>query len=273
MDKMNILIVGTGSIFAKKLIATLESKKDFNIFLKKHTIEDMFDKNSKYYSMDSLDIDMVINLSTLKKGLISEVYESNIVYPLRILEKLNKNLIVINIDTTAYEYRCNSYSHSKRIFKDLLVINQYKSINLRIEHIYGYYPSENITSYLIKKMIKNQDIDLSSGEQIRNFIYIDDAVSAIIRCIENINQLNYNSTIDIASDDYISIKKLANLIKKLIASKSTLNFDRIIIDKNEFKPITFNNTILKRLEWEQKIGLVDGIKKEIDEVKNEIFKR
>ncbi|RXI31879.1 hypothetical protein CP962_03605 [Arcobacter ellisii] len=273
MDKMNILIVGTSSIFAKRLISALESKKNYNTFLKKHNIEDIFDKSGKYYSINSIDIDILINISTLKKGLDSEIYYSNIIYPLRIIEKLNSNLLIINIDTTAYEYRYNSYSHSKKVFKDLLKIKKCKSINLRIEHIYGYYPSENITSYLIKKMIKNQDIDLSSGEQIRNFIYIDDAVSAIIRCIENINQLNYNSTIDIASDDYISIKKLANLIKKLIASKSTLNFDRIIIDKNEFKPITFNNTILKRLEWEQKIGLVDGIKKEIDEVRNEIFKR
>lgn len=272
MDKINILIVGINSVFSKKLISRLELEKSINVFFKTHIKEDIFDKNLNYYSINSVNIDIVIFMSTLKKGLPIEIYESNIIYPLRLIDKLKKNPIIINIDTTAYEYRYNSYSHSKKIFKELLFINQYKSINLRIEHIYGYYPSENITSYLIKKMLENENIDLSSGKQIRNFIYIDDAIMAIIKCIENIMQFSHNSTINIASNDKLSIKELAYTIKQLTNSKSNLNFDKIVIDDTEFKLIDFDNTILKNLGWQQKVNLLDGLKNEIKEVQNEISK-
>lgn len=270
---MNILVIGTSSFFSKKLVCTLELQLKCNIYLKKHTEEYIFDKNLNYYSLNKLNIDIAIYLSTLKKGLNSEIYESNIIYPLKLIEKLSRNTIIINLDSTSYEYRNNSYSYSKKIFKNLLEMNHCKSVNLRIEHIYGYYPAENITSFFIKKMLKNENIELSSGNQVRNFIYIDDAISAILKCIEYIDMLNYNSTIDIASNDKISIKELVILIKELTKSQSILYFDRIDIDKNEFKNIDFNNRILKNFGWTQKMNLIDGLKNEINEVKNEIFKK
>jgi nucleoside-diphosphate-sugar epimerase len=122
-------------------------------------------------------------------------------------------------------------------------------------------------------MLKNNHIDLSNGEQIRNFLYIDDLISAIIICIKNIKQLEYNSNIDITSNDNLSIKELANLIKVLTNSKSDLNFDKLSIDKREFRMVDFDNIKIKRLGWKQKNSLITGIKNEIQEIKNEISKR
>ena len=273
MDKLNILIIGTNSIISNKLVASLGLENNMHIFLKKHTIDYVYDLNFNYYPIESLDIDIVLHLSTLKKGSNSQIYEANIVYPLKLIEKLNSNFIFINIDTTSYEYRDNPYSHSKKVFKELLKISQYKFINLRIEHIYGYYPSYNLTSFLIENMLKNNHIDLSNGEQIRNFLYIDDLISAIIICIKNIKQLEYNSNIDITSNDNLSIKELANLIKVLTNSKSDLNFDKLSIDKREFRMVDFDNIKIKRLGWKQKSSLSTGIKDEKQEIKNEISKR
>ena len=95
---------------------------------------------------------------------------------------------------------------------------------------------------------------------------------AIIKCIENIMQFSHNSTINIASNDKLSIKELAYTIKQLTNSKSNLNFDKIVIDDTEFKLIDFDNTILKNLGWQQKVNLLDGLKNEIKEVQNEISK-
>lgn len=271
---MNILIVGTTSILSKKLISILEPRSDINIFFKKHTFESVYDINSNHYPISNLlHIDILIFLSTLKVGLCSDICKSNIIYPLELIEKMNQAMLIINIDTTSYEYRCNTYSLSKKNFKHLLNINHYKSINLRIEHIYGYYPSKNITSDLIKKMLIHENINLSSGEQIRNFIYVDDAASAIVKCIDNIEQIKIGSTIDIASDDRLSIKKLALILKKITHSQSVLNFGTIIIDQDEFKTIKFDNSVIKKFGWKQSVSLTDGLTREIEEVKNEIFKK
>ena len=165
------------------------------MFFKTHIKEDIFDKKfkllfnkfNKYWYCDIYEY--------LEKRSPIEIYESNIIYPLRLIDKLKKNPIIINIDTTAYEYRYNSYSHSKKIFKELLFINQYKSNKFKN---WTYLWILSLWEYNIlfdKKMLENENIDLSSGKQIRNFIYIDDAIMAIIKCIENIIQFSHNSTI------------------------------------------------------------------------------
>ena len=71
----------------------------------------------------------------------------------------------------------------------------------------------------------------------------------------------------------MSIKELANLIKVLTNSKSDLNFDKLSIDKREFRMVDFDNIKIKRLGWKQKNSLITGIKNEIQEIKNEISKR
>lgn len=261
MDKINILIIGTSSSLSKKIILYLSKVDCYNIYLKKHTHKDIYDIHNNNYSLQSIKFQIVLHLSTLKKGNDSCIYTSNLMYPINILEKIKGNPSILNIDTTAYKYRNNPYSNSKKAFKDWLKINSFKSINLRIEHIYGYYPSDNITSFLITKMINNEDIDLSSGKQIRNFIYIDDAVSAIIHCIKNISYLKNNSTVNITSEDSITIKKLAKKIRLLTKTSSILNFGNIKVNKNEFKKLNLNNQTLKKLGWKQKVYLDNGLKK------------
>lgn len=57
---------------------------------------------------------------------------------------------------------------------------QTKMINIKIEHMYGALDDENKFIYwLINKLKQNvEKIDLTSGVQKRDFIYIDDIVSA-----------------------------------------------------------------------------------------------
>lgn len=268
---MNILLLGAHSEIAKRIITSLQRQK-INIFLKNHNNDFIYDLNKDIYNVSLIDLDIVLCLGTLKDGLESEIYYSNIVYPISIIEKISNNATIINIDTTAYEYRYNAYSNSKFIFKCWLERNSHKFINLRIEHIYGYHNPKNITSFLITRMVQNKTIDLSIGTQTRNFIHIDDVVFAITVCIRNIHQLINNQTIDIASNDTISIKNLALTIKDLTHSSSRLNFGNIVVDQSEFNMIDFDNLKLKKLGWLQQTNIIDGLQNEIREVKDEISK-
>lgn len=272
MDTINILIIGTNSIVSKK-IAFLLDKEKYHLFFKNHKYDYIEDTNKSQFDISAIHFDIVLYCATLKKGLDSEVFYANFYYPISLLEKINTDAKFINLDTSSYLYRENAYSYSKKIFKNWIEKNWDYSLSLRIEHLFGYCNFNNITSLFIKKMILNEDLELSSGKQIRNFIYIDDAIFALLCCINNINKIENCTTIDVVSDHSISIKELVLLLKDILQSQSELKFGVLKISENEFKNIKFTNQILKKFGWKESTTFLNGLKNEMKEVTNEIYKK
>lgn len=113
---------------------------------------------------------------------------------------------------------------------------------LRLGHVYGKGDNSGKIIYKIIDNAKNNfDIILyNNGQDIRNYIYIDD-VTNIIQYI-SMNQINgiYN----LISNQNISIEQLAKIIIKLTNSKSK------ILYKNENKPslkLIFDNQKLQQI--------------------------
>ena len=86
-----------------------------------------------------------------------------------------------NTDSLLPKY-LNTYSLSKAQFVEWLKQLSYKiqCVNLRLEHMYG--PKDDKTKFvpwLLDQMINSiEEIKLTLGTQKRDFIYIDDVVSA-----------------------------------------------------------------------------------------------
>ena len=59
-----------------------------------------------------------------------------------------------------------------------------------------------------------------------------------------------------------TIKQLANILSKIINSKSKLSFNRKYPDGTPRKIL--DNRIIKKLGWKPKISLKDGLKKTIE---------
>ncbi|MCX6750229.1 MAG: NAD-dependent epimerase/dehydratase family protein, partial [Candidatus Pacearchaeota archaeon] len=141
-------------------------------------------------------------------------------------------------------------------------------INVKMEHMYG--PGEDSNRFmpsLIKKMMKNEKVDMTKGEQARDFIYVEDAVEAYATILHNAEIFKGFREIEVGSGAPVRIKDLANTIKNMIGSKSTINFGAIPYRKNEPMYTCANISPLKRMGWTPKITLENGIMRTIESYK------
>ena len=103
-----------------------------------------------------------------------------------------------------------------------------------------------------------------SGKPLREFLHVNDLCEAI-DCIINISKVKFkkitknNSIVNIVSGKNISIKKLANLINKILNKNK-----KIIFDKNKpdgvYNKILCSNLSKKNTHWRPKISLEMGLK-------------
>ena len=225
-------------------------------------------------------IDMVINTVTNYGRIdnkISSILDTNLIFGLKLLEEsVNANVKgFINTDTLL-ERNLNSYALSKAQLVDwmkFLSNKQTKMINIKIEHMYGALDDENKFIYwLINKLKQNvEKIDLTSGVQKRDFIYIDDIVSAYEIIIQNINTFSNYEEFELGSGNSIEVKNFVEKIYQEISNKQTLstklNFGAVSYRDNENMNIQANIEKLTNLAWKPKVSIKDGIKKILEKEK------
>ena len=200
---------------------------------------------------------------------ISEINKININLPLMLLEKIPSSypITFINIDTKLNS-TVNLYSYTKRTFAEyvkFLTIANLKFINFRLEHFFGPgAPQSNFIAFLIRSFMRgDESVDLSDGNQSRDFIYIDDVISCLIFLINmsKKNLLNYSYlTLEVGSGEAIRIKDLVSLIKKLCLSNTKLEFGALPYRENESMLSKANIDPLKAMGWRPKMNLVDALK-------------
>jgi len=240
-----------------------------------------YEKNVKryYLNKDSLcnifnenKIDIVIHTATLygrNNESVSKIIQANVLFPAEVLSEAiaGKVDLFINTDTVLNKNK-NSYSLTKSHFADWLEIfcEKIKCVNIKLEHFYG--PNDNpvkFVAWLIQQFKKNADsIDLTDGLQKRDFIYIDDVVSAFDFIVKNKAQmvLGKINEFEAASGCKISIRELAELIKEMMNNtKTKLNFGAIVDRKDEYLEIESDTSELKKLGWQPKVSMKDGLAK------------
>lgn len=125
---------------------------------------------------------------------------------------------------------------------------------------FNVYPSrEGVISKFIALAKENKDITLvGDGNQVRDFIFIDDIVAANIKAMEYQNK--EFEVFNIASGVGITMKELAEMIIRLSGSRS-----KIIHTPTRKGDVPFSiadiSKAKEKLGWEPKIALEQGLKK------------
>ena len=136
--------------------------------------------------------------------------------------------------------------------------------NLRLEHLYGPGDSSSkFVPWLLTSLIRNVNpINLTSGNQLRDFIFVDDAVSAMITVLK---QAEHNpgriTTYSVGTGKAISIRKFSEEAMKLSGSDSELQFGFYQITGREIASSQANTMTLNALGWKPQVKLRDGIAK------------
>lgn len=205
---------------------------------------------------------------------IAEVWDANVALGLNLLaaaEQDSNIKTIINVSSVLPK-RTNYYSASKAQFSEILEnYDTWSQGNLQVldiamESIFG--PGDSITkftTFLIQSCLKNvPKINLTLGEQKRDFLYIDDAVNAFRIIINSCSKLPSYEKISLGSGECVTIREFAELTHKITQSKSELVFGSVPYRSNELMQSATNIVTLNKLNWKPEISLTCGIKKTIE---------
>jgi len=205
---------------------------------------------------------------------ISHIIETNFLFPMRLLELGIRYQVdnFINADTFWPE-ALSDYSASKaqflawlKILADTNRINPVRLINLKIEHMYGPGDSgKKFIPYVVSACLRNQTIKLTDGEQSRDFIYIDDVVSAFIVILKTVFTFEAGLTVfAVGSAESVLIKDIVKKIHMMTNSHSELLFGAIKKREHEPDSSVADITELTALGWFPQYSLHLGLQKMIE---------
>ena len=154
-----------------------------------------------------------------------------------------------------------------KLLSTIFLQNFYKKYNfpvtiLRLYLVYGPFQDTNrVIPVTIINALKNKSFNCSNGQQLRDFTYIDDIISAIIKTLKSLK--SSGEIINIGSGKPIAIKKVIIKICGLLNSGKPL-FGKIDLRKDEIMKLYPNiNKAKKILRWNSRTPLEVGLRKTI----------
>ena len=125
-----------------------------------------------------------------------------------------------------------------------------------------YGPNQDVNRIIpitIKNAIENKKFPCSSGKQLRDFIYVEDVVGAIIKILKN--KTIKGEIINIGSGKPIEIKKIILKICTLVNS-GIPQFNKIKFRKDEiFKLYPSIKKAKKLINWKPQVDMTSGLNK------------
>lgn len=109
---------------------------------------------------------------------------------------------------------------------------------------------------------------IGNGKQTRSFTFIDDAVSGIVRIVEEDKYIN--TDFNISSNEQVNILNLAKLIWKISGKSGKLSFIHINNSRSGDTRVPSIQKAAKLLNWRTKISLKKGLAKIVEDRKKQI---
>ena len=160
----------------------------------------------------------------------------------------------------------STYGNAK-LFSTKFLLELKKKYNfpitiLRLYLVYGPKQDVNrLIPFTIINALKKVKFNCSAGRQFRDFIYIDDLVSAIVKTLKS--KKTNGEIINIGSGNPTNVKKLILKICKL-AKGGKPQFGKVLLRKDEIlKLYPSLNKVKKILNWQAQVNLDKGLKKTI----------
>ncbi|MCK5019732.1 MAG: NAD-dependent epimerase/dehydratase family protein [Candidatus Peribacteraceae bacterium] len=159
----------------------------------------------------------------------------------------------------ASPYSLSKYCAEMSI-KTFSEINNRNYTILRLFNFYGKDMSKKFfLPQLIEKLKKNEDFDMTNGEQKRDYLHIDDIINALLL---SSTAKAYNDVFNVCSGAGISLRELAVNLKDNLNSTSKINFGAIPYRENEVWEMIGNNEKISNLGFNQKLAFLENIDNE-----------
>ncbi|KAB0518351.1 NAD-dependent epimerase/dehydratase family protein [Pseudomonas extremorientalis] len=203
-----------------------------------------------------------------------DIFDANVRLGLLLLEGarlLDKPVAFVNTGSIL-DPAVSSYAMSKQSFSALGALQagqgerRIKFINVAMQHMYGPGDDKSkFTTNVISSCLANVErLSLTSGVQKRDFVFIDDVVSAYDTIISNMTSLGDVENIDVGSGEAVSVRSFVELAQALTGSRTLLEFGAVPYRLNEAMLFQADINRMRSLGWAPATSLEMGIRKTID---------
>ena len=283
MSQKHILISGATGFLGSYLTHAFVARGDEVTILKRNTsnterIADILSAvRSVNTDVDPVELafenysayDVVINTVGIygRRGeSAAAILQSNLCFAVELLQLSSKYNAkkFINTNTSA-DSMLNDYALAKRQFSDWGRLYTRQSdmaiYDILLEHMYG--PGDDtkkFIEFIIEKCRSNvAELPLTKGEQLRDFVYIDDVVNAYLLLADA--QMTGYQQLGLGSGKNITIRELVELIHHLTKSTTKLDFGALPYRGHEAMESRPDLTILQLLGWQADVDMKTGIQK------------
>lgn len=149
-------------------------------------------------------------------------------------------------------------------------------VDARIARIFNTYgpgadlSDQRVVMKMIVAALQNRDITIyGSGEQMRTFCWVGDAVEGIVRLMQA-PQADGARTVNLGSDHEITIRALAEKIIELTGSRSRINHVEARRDDPR-RRLPDIAAARRELNWSPRMPLTEGLKRTIEYAEKELM--
>jgi nucleoside-diphosphate-sugar epimerase len=201
----------------------------------------------------------------------AEIHAANVDFPLRLLNLAldNSSRMFINVDTTL-PAPMNLYAWSKRRFRDsaqAIALGSVCFANVKLESLYG--PGDDGSKFptmVVRKCLANVPrLELTPGEQQRDYLFIDDAVRAFGVLTRSIDDLDSGwHDLPLGTGVAVSIRAFVETVQRHVGSKTELAFGALPYRSGEIMESRADWSTLRALGWSPTVDVTEGIRRLVD---------
>lgn len=267
-----IAVTGGSGFLGTRLVSALK-RTNFKIRLFDKSKYDLFNPDSLKDFLE--DVSAVIHLVGVNRASDFEVFKGNTAATLGLLqgiEKFSPKTKIIFSSSAQVYLPTSLYGLSKKFAEELIIyyskMKKNPSVILRFSNIYGHgcRPFYNsVIATFIDQIKKNKTININGdGSSQRDYIYVEDAVTAIIQSIDY--SLDNYKIFDICSGKQTSLNEIVAFLEKLLSKKVDVAYNKLVINADWIINKDYKSA-KELLNWEPTINIEEGLS---EYVKNEI---
>ena len=292
MTGRNILITGSTGLIGKNLVNSLIQADHFNIAITTRDASktfELFDNKVKHIptdnslfkkSIEDFSPELVIHLagfstSNDKPDSIKELIDSNLNFFSLLLDSLKQTKVKYFINTGSFsEYKRNNrqldpayfYSATKTASRSILryyqsIVN-FRALTVTPYTVYGKYEkSKKIVELIYNSLYSSDPVEMTAGNQISDFIHINDVVSFYMELIDKVDLLEDNNEYFLGTGKGTSLKDVASIFEELSGKKPNIAWGALDYRPNDVMLAKFSEkNSCKIIKWKSSISLKEGIK-------------
>lgn len=119
---------------------------------------------------------------------------------------------------------------------------------------------DKFVPFVLRSLLDNvPSLDLTEGEQKRDFIHVDDVAAAYVTVLLHMESQRYFQQYDVGSGSAIRIRDFVRLAKKVTGSTTVLKFGALPYRDHEIMESHADIRPLMALGWQPERGIKDSI--------------